>query len=401
MRKGRLILNWPADAPRSGEIDEDVAPGVSRVRPAVFQALSTTQGPSALRAYQPRTAGAEAAPRAERAAAGEKLLSDWGGLLGNGLGVLRGKAAAPARPTVATPDPQPRPAPPAVAPAQTAASASDLEQRLAPLRAISRELVARGMPSSLVAELLAEIVAEYGNQVLGSERDARLALVEQLLLRIPQAPLSRPDKPLTGTYVVTGPAGSGKSVFIAHLALQAAQHGQRDVILVNTESARIGAAAQMNALGQVFGYEVAHIYSPQELRRFATERGSKALILVETAGWSPREGAPEAQRPWKWQYRGAKLVVCVAATAQQDDLNEVLRVTRDMTNGTVAVLTKISETRNVLPALGALATARQAVGMVVPGPNLAEEVTPIDLGDLARSALGVVMPQRKKGRVRC
>ena len=380
-------MNWPTNA-RNHEPIDDVAPGVSRVRPAAFRSLhpaarpdqktqerksllahataqetvfANTQGPSALRAYRPA-----ATPPAFD-------------LPGFGAG----------RPDAGARRDAPR-----------GGAAQQMEQHLAPLRGISRELVSRGMPATLAAELLSEIVVEYGNQVLASERDARLALVEQLLERIPSAPFGGAEgAPLTGSILVTGPAGAGKSVFIAYLALAAAQAGRRDVVLVNTAGERIGAAAQMNALGQVFGYAVEHAYLPQELRALRERLGSGALLLVETAGWSPREGA-ESARPWRWQLPGATVAVCVPATGQADDLLAMLSATREAANDAVAALCKTSETRNVLPALGALAMQRQPLGMIVPGPNLAAEAAPLELIEVARSALGVVIPQRKKGRVR-
>jgi len=86
---------------------------------------------------------------------------------------------APASPVQATP----------VALGQAAPATEAEEQGVNPLRVISRELVARGMAAPLVADLLAETVAEYGGQVLTNERAARLALVDILLSRIPRVSL--------------------------------------------------------------------------------------------------------------------------------------------------------------------------------------------------------------------
>lgn len=382
---------------------EDVAPGVSRIRPAVFRALD---------AAPKRT---RSAPTSTKGASAETEPGGAEGPVSRGSNALRAyRPAAPADESPATTRRKGEGSnelPIAVARAgqglvqQGQPPLNELEQQITPLRAISRELVARGMPSPLVADLLSEIVAEYGNQVLTSERDARLALVEALLQRIPEVPLVPLDGPLRDTYLVTGPAGSGKSVLLTHLALIAARRGQRDVVLVNTESMRLGAAAQMTAVGAVFGYDVEHIYSPQDLRALRTRRGSETLLLVETAGWSPRDGAPESmdrgQKPWRWKMPGASIVVCSPATGQHGDLHDLLAATRQMAAGAVAALSKVGETRNVLPALGALALLRQPLGMVVPGPDLTADTASPALAEVARAALGVVTPQKKRGRVRC
>jgi flagellar biosynthesis GTPase FlhF len=269
-------------------------------------------------------------------------------------------------------------------------SNAELEQQLTPLRGLAHDLVTRGMPSALAGEQLAEIVAEYGNQVLVSEYDARLALLEQLLQRITGAPLLLPGEPLLGTYVIAGPSGSGKSTLIAHLAFTAVQQGQSDIVLVNTESERIGAAAQMDALGKVFGCEVAHAYTAQELRDMHAQCGPHTLLLVEVAGGALMTAEARLRNAWTWRLPFSRYVVCVPATGQCEDIQEVLAGARQITSDPAAVLAKVSETRNALPVLGALASARQPVAMVVPGPNLADPSPPPELAAVARAALGAV-----------
>ena len=379
---------------KTSEQVDNVAPGVSRVRPIAFPVLAQSSAPAA-----------ESRPVTESFA--EKMSSRIS-LMPSAL-----RAYVPAEKRE---DPMAAVAPfttervnavssfqaqEQLRPLQRPAPVNDMEQQLAPLRGISKELVARGMPAPLVSDLLATIVAEYGQPVLESERDARFAIVEELLARCPETPLIPENDLLTGLVLVTGPAGSGKSVLISHLALAAARAGQRDVILVNSESGRIGAAAQMNAIGDVFGYPVEHVYSPQDLRVVRNRASKDTLILVETAGWMPPLPGSDAQAtPWRWRMPGAKVVVCVPATGQATDLNDILAATKEAAPDSVAVLTKSDQTRNVLPALGALAMNRQAVGMVMPGPDLADESPLRLLGDVARSALGVVLPQRKRGRLR-
>ena len=108
----------------------------------------------------------------------------------------------------------------------------------------------------------------------------------------------------------------GKSVLIAHLALAAAQRGRDGCRAAwMPESERIGAAAQMNALGNVFGYRVEHLYTPQELHALQAAYTPHRLVLVEAAGWSPSDSARQ-RAAWTWQLPDATNVVCVPATAR-------------------------------------------------------------------------------------
>ncbi len=299
------------------------------------------------------------------------------------------------------------PARAAVKPGQaTSVSVADAEpeQSVNPLRAISRELVARGMAASLVADLLAETVAEYGGQVLTDERAARLALIDILLSRIPRVPLlpsseilaqGRTLAPLTGTFLVTGPAGAGKSTLIAHLALWAARGGQREVTLVNTQGGRIGAAAQANALGAVFDYPVEHLYNPAGLRSLLKRRRRDALRLVELPSWAPDQDARELEG---WLAPGGTVVTCVPATGQGDDIHEALVAVRRAAPDVVAVLCKTSETRNIVPALGALTALRQHVGLVAPGAHLADDAPTPDFAAIVTAAIRGSSQQGAQGK---
>jgi hypothetical protein len=380
-------LNLPADSSNGREFAEAAAPGVSRVRPAVFRTLTAVGKSSA-------TSGAVALPPSE-------------GMLSRGSSARRAYAPTepnPSLPEASTPDQRPflktPPATPVYVP-PASMSNLEMEQHLAPLRPLSRELSARGMPAALVSELLSEIVSEYGTQVLAGEQDARLALVEQILLRIDGDPLVPEEGALTGSYLISGPAGSGKSVLLSRLALIAAQRGQREVILVNTEGDRLGAAAQLQAIGAVFGFQTINCYSPQELRALQSRCGYNMLLLIEAAGWSPSGGVDRQRNAWSWQLPNVKNVISLPATGQTDDLVELLVSANQMARAPFTVISKVSETRNLLPVVSALAAQRQPVAMVAPGPNLLEPLPAMDLPQMVRHAVGALNARKKKGRVWC
>ncbi len=369
------MLNLQTDRSQLEEVAEPVAPGVARVRPAVFRSFKST--PQETPSPQPPQEGVASrrsfAQRAYQPAPQPKQMPEQ-----QAQAPVAGSARAPAA-------------------ARIAAAGPDLEKQLVPLRSLSRELVGRGLPAALVTELIAEIVAEYGNQVVESEQDARWALVEQILLRIAGDPLIPASEPFAGSYVIGGPAGSGRSVLIATIALAGVKRGQRDIVLVNTEIDRIGAAAEMDALGKVFNCRVAHAYSMDELREVQRSCSAKTLLLAQASAWAPTNDAELGDSAVTWPLHGAKKVLCVPATAQCDDNVDFLAKARQAAKNPLAVLSRIDETRNVMPAIGALACAHQPVGMVVRGQNLTSSAATPSLATIVRTALGVTLASRKRG----
>ena len=125
------------------------------------------------------------------------------------------------------------------------------------------------------------------------------------------------------------------------------------------------------------------------------------LLLIEAAGWSPSGGVDRQRNAWSWQLPNVKNVICLPATAQTDDLVELLGSANQMARAPLAALCKAGETRNLLPVVSALAAQRQPVGMVVSGPNLLEPLPVMDLPQIVRSAVGALNARKKKGRVWC
>ena len=367
-------MNLQADSRQLEEVAEPVAPGVARVRPAVFRSFKTV--PQDAPSPQPPQEG----PASRRSVAQ--------------------RAYQPA------PRPSPAPETPAKLTAPSARSSStvkspiaitDWETQLAPLRALSRELVGRGLPAGLVTELIAEIVGEYGNQVLESEQDARWALVEQILLRTSGDPLIPATGPIGGSYVIAGPTGSGRSVLVAAIGLAAVKRGQTDMLLVNTEVDRIGATAQMDALGKVFNCRVAHAYSPDELRDLHSSCSGRTLLLAQASGWAPTTMRSCTKAPSRGHCTARKRCcvcrprrkarTCSSFSPRHDTFDEE-PACRALAHG---------QTRNVLPSIGALACAREPVGMIVRGQSLTQQAVAPSLATIVRTALGVTLSPRKRG----
>ena len=250
------------------------------------------------------------------------------------------------------------------------------------LKAFAVELGQRGMPSILASALLSETVTQYGAAALARPRDLRLAFIEQLLARIPMLPLLGEGTTLAGTYVVTGAPGSGKSALIARLAREAGRQGQQNVLLVNGQERRLGAAAAMEAIGAAFDLPVAHAYSPAELRTAIEQHGAPGVVLVEADSI-----LPHASVAWPWSGIAATTLVCIPARGQGDDVRALITRAADLGPARVAIRTMVDLTQNAIPALSMLAHTTCSVGLVT--SDLFSRQEPPTLDDVTRRALGV------------
>jgi flagellar biosynthesis protein FlhF len=88
--------------------------------------------------------------------------------------------------------------------------------------------------------------------------------------------------------VFVGPTGAGKTTTLVKVAARAVMlHGLRP-LLVTFDIWRAGAVAQLESYGRALGLETVVVENPRDMRR-VLERDDAEMILVDTAGRSPRD----------------------------------------------------------------------------------------------------------------
>jgi len=86
-----------------------------------------------------------------------------------------------------------------------------------------------------------------------------------------------------------GPTGVGKTTTLAKLAADYLTHFDGKVALVTIDTYRIAAVEQLKVYGEILCLPVEVVFSPDELQAAFARHADKDLILVDTAGRSPRD----------------------------------------------------------------------------------------------------------------
>ncbi|MCD6526703.1 MAG: flagellar biosynthesis protein FlhF [Desulfuromonas sp.] len=98
-----------------------------------------------------------------------------------------------------------------------------------------------------------------------------------------------PEPGQTKRIALIGPTGVGKTTTIAKLAAAYLLAGGKRVALVTIDTYRIAAVEQLKVYGEIMNLPVEVVMSADQLREVLARHSNKDLILIDTAGRSPKD----------------------------------------------------------------------------------------------------------------
>ncbi len=326
----------------------------------------------------------------------------------------------PLGPAVRPPSPSPyadsqaAACPPRVtAPRQPEPPAMAVEDQLSDLRAMLQELCRqnrssagpRDLPDGLFrlftdlidADLNEEIARDYvervRREVSGAELDD-LVLAKTRIAGMVEAelPVGGPISVTPGTrrlVALVGPTGVGKTTTIAKLAANFRLRERRNVGLITVDTYRIAAVEQLRTYADIIDLPMEVVSSPREMREAIRRMESLDLILMDTAGRSPRDEIKiQELRSFLCEAEADEVLLVLSSVAGERTLTHTAE--RFASVGTTGmILTKLDEATS----LGNLLPLSRASGLpiryVTNGQSVPDDIEPAEAGRLARLVLGM------------
>lgn len=187
---------------------------------------------------------------------------------------------------------------------------------------------------------------------------------------------------------LVGPTGVGKTTTLAKLAANYRLHEGVRVGLITVDTYRVAAVEQLRTYAEIIDLPMEVVATPDEMRAACEKFADLDLVLIDTAGRSPRDAAALEE------------LAEVVAVAEPDQVHLVVSLTANargiadaierfsVVRPTTLALTKLDETPSLGHAAAPIFAAGLPVGYLTDGQNVPEDIREVQSGALASLLLG-------------
>jgi len=247
--------------------------------------------------------------------------------------------------------------------------------------------------AELSEELSRELVERIRSEAPGPE------LTDPVLLRARVARMIEAEISVAGPINVTpgkrrvvalvGPTGVGKTTTIAKLAANYRLKEKCRVGLVTVDTYRIAAVEQLRTYAEIIDLPMEVVSSPREMREAMGQMANLDLILMDTAGRSPRDDVKIRElKAFLTEAEADEVHLVLSSTAGSRTLQQTAG--RFAAAGTTALLlTKLDETTGLGNVIPVLRSSQLPLGYLTNGQNVPDDIEVADAARLTQLILSV------------
>lgn len=191
---------------------------------------------------------------------------------------------------------------------------------------------------------------------------------------------------------LVGPTGVGKTTTIAKLAAGFRLEAKRRVGLITIDTFRIAAVQQLQAYAEIMELPMEVVDDPKQMRAALDRLADVDLVLIDTAGRSPRSDARVAQlRSMLDAASPDETHLVVSATSSRETITNILDGFAPV-QPTAMILTKLDEAVQTAGPLSALDGRELPINYITNGQQVPDDIRVADADVLTAPLLASLSP---------
>ena len=237
------------------------------------------------------------------------------------------------------------------------------------------ELIDAELSEELARELVDELRSVYGHDSSTDSATLRAAMSELVESRIEAGGAIQVTPGRRRVVALVGPTGVGKTTTIAKLAANFHLRQQTRVGLITVDTYRIAAVEQLRTYADIIDLPMEVVSTPREMRQAVDRFADLDLVLLDTAGRSPRDEVRiQELKSMLAEARADEVHLVLSSVASLSALKKTAQ--RFARVGTTALLlTKLDEATGLGNLLPLLADCRLPLSYVTHGQNVPDDIT--------------------------
>ncbi len=236
-------------------------------------------------------------------------------------------------------------------------------------------LVSQGVDPQLAHRLLRSVVETLGTTGIGNREIVTSLLQERMEEGLADSTVGVSRQYGQKIMMLVGPTGVGKTTTIAKLASLARQQDeQQKTVLITLDTYRVAAVEQLRVYAKILNIPIEVAVSQQDFQECISRHEQADLILVDTAGRSPKDrpGHDELGRMMRGSYKVDTHLV-LAAPVSESIQQETIRRYQSLPIHRI-IMTKLDETVRFGGMYSVLSQASIPVSYLSAGQRVPEDL---------------------------
>ena len=188
---------------------------------------------------------------------------------------------------------------------------------------------------------------------------------------------------------MVGPTGVGKTTTIAKLAANFRLREHRRVGLITVDTYRIAAVEQLRTYADIIDLPMEVVATPREMRAAIERMADLDLILMDTAGRSPKDEVRiQELKSMLAEAKADEVHLVLSSVASLQQMKKAAEKFARV-GVTSLLLTKLDEASGLGNLLPLVRSSRLPISYVTNGQNVPDDIEPANRRKLARIVLGM------------